>query len=128
MDLSEINKIPTKYKSWDENNLLLATQYVKDGHSLREAAEVFRVPKSTLYDTMKNPSDPAKKGGNHIFLQTMKKIFADMSNTWLTQGRLYRQNGCEVLRDVYQTKGRFLISCTLPYHLARTLHVLLTSL
>ena len=105
MEPNKINKRPTKYNAWDENNLLLAVQYVSDGHSLREAAEVFRVPKSTLYDRVnRNAAHPGKRGGKpHLsekdendlcgYVKFMADAGAPISVEWLrsTAGRIADQ-------------------------------------
>uniref|UniRef100_A0A1X7SR74 HTH psq-type domain-containing protein n=1 Tax=Amphimedon queenslandica TaxID=400682 RepID=A0A1X7SR74_AMPQE len=42
---------PDKYKSWTDSNLYKAYLAVqKDGVSVRRAAEMYNVPKSTLHD------------------------------------------------------------------------------
>lgn len=41
---------PSHYKDWSDDRLYAAFQAVQKGQSVRQAAESYAVPKSTLYD------------------------------------------------------------------------------
>ena len=41
---------PTNYKNWTTERLVLACNAVKEGLSIRRAAEEYEIPKSTLQD------------------------------------------------------------------------------
>ena len=41
---------PVQYKNWTEGRLYQAYQAVQEGQSVRRAAELYHVPRSTLFD------------------------------------------------------------------------------
>ena len=59
---------PSKYKDWTEEQMRAAYEAVKDGMSIRRAAEEYGVPKSTLGDRVSGRSQMGCKGGPHKIL------------------------------------------------------------
>ena len=60
---------PSKYKAWNEENLQLAYQsYQRKDFSLRQAAEAYDVPKSTLHDRITGKVPFYKKSGPPRYL------------------------------------------------------------
>ena len=60
---------PSKYKTWNEDRLHLAYQsYQRKEFSLRQAAEAYEVPKSTLHDRITGKVPFNKKSGPAKYL------------------------------------------------------------
>ena len=59
-----------QYRAWDEPNLMNAMVAVEKGVSLRRAAEMYRVPKSTLYDHVTGKVAFGARSGPNPYLTT----------------------------------------------------------
>ena len=65
---------PVQYKSWSEENMTRAiTAVVKDGVSIRKAAELYNVPKSTLGDRISGRVLPGSTSGPSTYLSAQEE-------------------------------------------------------
>ena len=86
-----------KYKAWSEDNLQLAYQsYQQKEFSLREAAEAYDVPKSTLHDRIAGKVPFNKKSGSPRYLTDLEE--AELVNFIVESARMgYARSRKEIL-------------------------------
>ena len=64
---------PEQYKNWTEDRMRKAVKAVRDGASIRRAAEEYAIPRATLHDRVVGRVQPGSKSGPRKYLDSLEE-------------------------------------------------------